>query len=75
MTEAEQDQILQAWFSPAYPIGAFAYSHGLETVIADGDVTTPAALTAWVGDILRAGSGRNDAILLLAAAAPGADLP
>ena len=25
--------ILSQWFSPAYPVGGFAYSHGLETAV------------------------------------------
>ena len=24
---------LLAWMSPAYPVGAFSYSHGLETAV------------------------------------------
>ena len=28
--------ILAQWFSPAYPVWAFAYSHGLETAIEGG---------------------------------------
>ncbi|MCY4191656.1 MAG: urease accessory protein UreF, partial [Rhodospirillaceae bacterium] len=24
---------LQAWFSPAFPIGGYAYSHGLEAAV------------------------------------------
>jgi urease accessory protein len=60
-------QLLAAWLSPAWPVGAFAYSHGLEQAIADGAVTDRESLTAWVAAILRRGAGRNDAILLLAA--------
>ncbi len=30
---AHQTQILASLFSPAFPVGAFAYSHGLETAI------------------------------------------
>lgn len=55
---------LQAFFSPAFPVGAFTYSHGLEQVIEDGDVRDAATLRAWVLDILRHGSGRTDGILL-----------
>lgn len=58
--------ILSQWFSPAYPLGGFAYSHGLETAIARGDITTAAQLEDWLADLLRNGSGRNDAILLRA---------
>ena len=55
------------WLSPAYPVGAFAYSHGLEQAITAGAVQDAEALKDWVGDVLRFGSGRNDALLLAAA--------
>jgi len=58
---------LAQWFSPAFPVGAFAYSHGLEQAIADGDVTDPQSLSAWVEDVLHFGAGRNDALFLAAA--------
>ena len=59
-------QILQNWFSPSFPIGSFAYSHGLETAIEDKVVSDPATLTDWVGFILEYGSGRNDSFFLRA---------
>lgn len=55
---------LMALFSPAYPVGGFAYSHGLEAAIADGQVTTAADLRGWIADVLCYGAGRTDAILL-----------
>ena len=55
---------LQAWLSPAFPIGAYAYSHGLEWAVESGDVSDGETLHAWLVDILVHGSGRNDAILL-----------
>jgi len=55
---------LLAFLSPAFPVGAFTYSHGLEQVIEDGDVFDAASLEAWLLDILKHGSGRSDAILL-----------
>ena len=54
---------LAAWVSPAYPVGAFAYSHGLERAVADGRVDGPEALSAWIADALEHGAGRTDAIL------------
>ena len=54
---------LLAWLSPSFPIGAFAYSHGLETAVSDGDVRDGATLQAWVLDLLRHGSIRTDLIL------------
>jgi urease accessory protein len=58
---------LNQWFSPGYPLGSFAYSHGLETAIQDGRVTTAVQLEAWLRDLLEHGTGRSDAILLFAA--------
>ncbi|MEM7545723.1 MAG: urease accessory protein UreF [Pseudomonadota bacterium] len=56
---------LTAWLSPAFPVGGFAYSHGLETAIADGIVTDAGTLTNWLSGVLAHGSGRTDAILLI----------
>jgi len=55
---------LMTWLSPAFPVGAFAYSHGLERAIHDGLVHDRATLTAWTTDLLRHGSSWNDAVLL-----------
>lgn len=59
--------LLQTWFSPAFPTGAFSYSHGLETAIQDGLVTDAASLTSWISCLLAHGSGRNDALFIKAA--------
>jgi urease accessory protein len=64
---------LAQWFSPAYPIGSFAYSHGMEWAIETGGVHDSATLGAWVGDVLEYGAGCNDALFL--AAAYGSDDP
>ena len=58
---------LSQWLSPAFPVGAFAYSHGLETAIQSGAIATADALQEWLVDVLEHGSGRNDCILLRAA--------
>lgn len=65
---------LLAWLSPAFPVGAYAYSHGLEQAVEDGDVTDGDALCGWLTDILRHGSGHNDAILLRHAHRAGVDV-
>jgi len=54
---------LMAWLSPAYPVGGFAYSHGLEWAVETGAVADEASLSEWLGDVLERGSGRNDLIL------------
>jgi urease accessory protein len=58
---------LLAWLSPSYPVGAYAYSHGLEWAVETGDIADEAALAAWLADVLQHGAGRSDAILLAAA--------
>ena len=54
------------WLSPAFPVGAFAWSHGLEAAIARGDVTTADTLADWLDGIVRFGAGWTDAVLLAA---------
>ena len=58
---------LMHWLSPAFPVGAFAYSHGLEQAIADGQVSDPETLQDWIATLITHGSARADAILLAAA--------
>ncbi|APE43694.1 urease accessory protein UreF [Sulfitobacter alexandrii] len=59
--------ILAQWFSPSYPLGSFAYSHGLETAIAAGRIDDADSLLAWLQDVLAHGTGLNDCILIRAA--------
>lgn len=67
MTDPRQLNLLLSLFSPAWPTGAFAYSHGLETAIALGEVADAEGLRAWLADVVKLGAGRTDAILLAAA--------
>jgi urease accessory protein len=46
--------------SPALPVGAFAYSQGLETAIDKGWVTDENALTDWISGILTNGLALQD---------------
>lgn len=55
---------LLLWLSPAFPVGAFAYSHGLEWAVEAGDVSNAATLREWLDDLMKFGAPRNDAILL-----------
>ncbi|MDF1854805.1 urease accessory UreF family protein [Pseudooceanicola sp.] len=66
---------LHQWLSPAFPVGAFAYSHGMESEVAAGRLPDAAAVLSWLDICLTQGSGRNDAILLAAAHRGAADLP
>ncbi len=64
---ATLDARLAVWLSPAFPVGAFAYSHGLELAADRGWVHDRASLEAWIGDLIELGSIRNDLILQAAA--------
>lgn len=64
---------LLTWLSPAFPTGAFAYSHGLEWAVETGDVRDEASLLTWVSDVLAHGAGRSDAVLLRLAHRAGDD--
>lgn len=73
MTDPTDHLRLIQWLSPAFPIGSYAYSQGLETAITAGDVHNVATLQDWINAILTLGSARTDAILLAHARA-GEDL-
>jgi len=56
---------LLAWFSPAYPTGAFSYSHGLEQAVETGRVKDLLTLTDYVLAVLSRGGGWVDAVLFV----------
>jgi urease accessory protein len=58
---------LMAWLSPAFPVGAFGYSHGLETAIRDGRITRGEDLCGWLTALLDHGAPWTDAVLFKAA--------
>jgi urease accessory protein len=58
---------LMAWLSPAYPIGGFSYSHGLEQAVEAGLVRNRATVAEWVETVLMRGAGPSDAALFAAA--------
>ena len=60
LAESQLYRIL-TWLSPGFPIGAFSYSHGLETAIASGGVRDRDTLQRWIAAILAHGVGRIDA--------------
>jgi urease accessory protein len=66
---------LQAWLSPAFPTGGYAYSHGLEWAVESGDIRDEDTLFAWIDDIVRHGSIRTDTILMRHAHRAASDLP
>ena len=54
---------LMAWLSPAFPVGSFSYSHGIERAVHDGLISDPATLEDWIASLIEFGSGWNDAVL------------
>jgi len=63
MTQGSDLQKLLTWLSPAFPVGAFAWSAGLESAIFARTVHDRATTQAWVAGVLGHGSLRTDAIL------------
>jgi urease accessory protein len=53
---------LQSWLSPAFPTGAYSYSHGLEWAVEAGYINDRKSLVDWLDADLCCGSGRNEAI-------------
>ena len=68
---------LLAWLSPAYPIGAFSYSHGVETAVEAGFIKDRTSLVTWLETVLQDGTGRVDSALFASAwrAATAGDWP
>jgi urease accessory protein len=54
---------LLAWLSPAYPIGAFSYSSGIEWAVEAGDIRDADTLKHWLAVMLASGAGFCDAVL------------
>jgi urease accessory protein len=54
---------LMTWLSPAYPIGAFCHSSGLEWAVEAKWVTDRVSTQSWVETWLDHGGGWNDAVL------------
>ena len=75
MTTEAQFLRLLTWLSPAFPVGAFGYSHGLETAIRDGTVTDVEGLSAWIAGLIEHGGGWTDAVLFKAAHETAGDGP
>lgn len=55
---------LMTWLSPAFPVGGFAYSGGLERAVQDGLIADADGLLDWLETLLERGAWWNDAVLL-----------
>jgi urease accessory protein len=53
---------LMAWLSPAYPVGAFSYSSGIEWAVESGDITDAETLKRWLAVTIAEGGGFCDAV-------------
>src|SRR6476646_3650681 len=56
---------LMAWLSPAYPVGAFSYSGGIEWAIESGDIKDAETLKRWLEVVVTEGGGFCDAVFFL----------
>ena len=56
---------LMAWLSPAYPIGAFSYSGGIEWAVEAGDVRDAETLREWLAVMLAEGGGFCDGVFFV----------
>jgi urease accessory protein len=56
---------LMSWMSPAWPIGAFAHSGGLEWAVEAGHVHDRASCAQWIADLIESGAIHNDTVLFV----------
>jgi urease accessory protein len=56
---------LMAWLSPAYPVGAFSYSGGIEWAVESGDITNADTLKRWLTVMMAEGGGFCDAVFFV----------
>lgn len=65
MTTDDQSLLrLMTWLSPAFPVGGFAYSGGLEAAAREGHVNNTAEIKEWLESAISHGQFHNDAVLL-----------
>ena len=57
-------QILQIWFSSSFPIGSYAYSHGLEALIDNKKINNKNDVKEYLDALLFYGTLRNDFIFI-----------
>jgi urease accessory protein len=56
---------LMAWLSPAYPVGAFSYSGGIEWAVEAGDISDAQSLKNWLALMIAEGNGFCDAVFFI----------
>ena len=55
---------LMTWLSPSYPVGAYAFSHGLENAVERNFVHDRETALEWIRDLVLHGNGRADLVFL-----------
>lgn len=58
---------LLTWLSPSFPIGAYAYSHGLESAVDTGLIGDFESVRNWIADLITVGNGQADLVFLSSA--------
>jgi urease accessory protein len=56
---------LMSWLTPAYPVGAYAYSSGIEWAVEAGDICDADTLRSWIATLLQHGSVFTDAVIFV----------
>ena len=56
---------LMAWLSPAYPVGAFSYSSGIEWAVEAGDIRDAETLYGWLASVMTEGGAFCDAVFFV----------
>jgi urease accessory protein len=62
--EAAAQYRLMTWLSPSFPVGAFAYSSGIEWAVEAGDIVDAKSLRDWLASMLAVGGGFCDGVFL-----------
>ena len=55
---------LMTWLSPSFPVGAYAFSHGIESAVENGQITDADSAREWIRDLIRYGNGHSDLVFL-----------
>ncbi len=55
---------LMTWLSPAFPVGAFSYSSGIEWAVEAGDIVDVTTLQDWLASMLADGPGFCDGVFV-----------
>jgi urease accessory protein len=77
LTPADSDQTapssseaasrLLTWLSPSFPVGSFAFSHGLEWAVNAGHIRDARTTISWLETLIEHGALRNDTIFVACA--------